>query len=86
MRTNPGTGTSAGLAGPEFERVDLNEVVLALSDALDLVGTHVVQHGKRVAFMAAACGRALALEEEERTDLLLAAVLHDCGVSSTRQH
>jgi HD-GYP domain-containing protein (c-di-GMP phosphodiesterase class II) len=67
-------------------RIDLNEVVLALSDALDLVGTHVVQHGKRVAFMSLACGRALQLEEEDRGDLLLAAVLHDCGVSSTRLH
>jgi HD-GYP domain-containing protein (c-di-GMP phosphodiesterase class II) len=68
------------------ERVDLNEVVLALSDALDLVGTQVVQHGKRVAFMSAACGRSLALDEGERSDLLLAAVLHDCGVSTTRLH
>lgn len=68
------------------ERVDLNEVVLALSDALDLVGTHVVQHGKRVAFMSLQCGRSLQLEESDRGDLLLAAVLHDCGVSSTRLH
>ncbi|MBK8595791.1 MAG: HD domain-containing protein [Holophagales bacterium] len=82
----PGLDSPGGSAGSDLERVDLNEVVLALSDALDLVGTHVVQHGKRVAFMAAACGRPLALEEEERTDLLLAAVLHDCGVSSTRLH
>jgi HD-GYP domain-containing protein (c-di-GMP phosphodiesterase class II) len=36
--------------------------------------------------MAAACGRSLSLEEGERSDLLLAAVLHDCGVSSTRLH
>lgn len=86
MRTNPGTEAHAGLPGSELERVDLNEVVLALSDALDLVGSHVVQHGKRVAFMAAACGQSLALEEGERTDLLLAAVLHDCGVSSTKLH
>ncbi|MHB8800267.1 MAG: HD-GYP domain-containing protein [Thermoanaerobaculia bacterium] len=70
----------------DSDRLDLNEVVLALSDALDLVGAHVVQHGKRVAFMATSCGRALALEEGERSDLLLAAVLHDCGVSSTRLH
>ena len=76
--------TRAGRA--EGERIDLNEVVLALSDALDLVGTHIVQHGKRVAFMALECSRCLALEDEDRGDLLLAAVLHDCGVSSTRLH
>lgn len=74
------------LPGDARERIDLNEVVLALSDALDLVGSHVVQHGKRVASMASACGRALSLDEEERGDLLLAALLHDCGVSSTRLH
>jgi HD-GYP domain-containing protein (c-di-GMP phosphodiesterase class II) len=77
-------------SGPPEEgglgRIDLNEVVLALSDALDLVGTQVVQHGKRVAFMAASCGRSLGLEGEDAGDLLLAAVLHDCGVSSSRLH
>ena len=85
MRTLPSLD-SPRIHGFDLERIDLNEVVLALSDALDLVGTQVVQHGKRVAFMAAACGRSLSLEEEERTDLLLAAVLHDCGVSTTRLH
>ena len=86
MRSTPGPDPPPGPTGSELERIDLNEVVLALSDALDLVGTQIVQHGKRVAFMASACGRFLSLEEEERTDLLLAAVLHDCGVSTTRLH
>ncbi len=86
MRTAPGLDSPRGPTGSDLERIDLNEVVLALSDALDLVGTQVVQHGKRVAFLAASCGRSLSLEEEERTDLLLAAVLHDCGVSTTRLH
>lgn len=86
MRSIPGPGGDGALPGATDERIDLNEVVLALSDALDLVGAEVVQHGKRVAFMASACGRALSLEEGERNDLLLAAVLHDCGVSSTRLH
>ena len=54
MRTAPGLDSRSGPSGSDLERIDLNEVVLALSDALDLVGTQVVQHGKRVAFMAAA--------------------------------
>jgi len=86
MRTNPRGDSDLGSEEGGLGRIDLNEVVLALSDALDLVGSHVVQHGKRVAFMATECGRSLALEEIERNDLLLAAVLHDCGVSSTRLH
>jgi HD-GYP domain-containing protein (c-di-GMP phosphodiesterase class II) len=86
MRTKPRGDPGVDGAEGNPDRIDLNEVVLALSDALDLVGSHVVQHGKRVAFMASECGRSLALEEIERNDLLLAAVLHDCGVSSTRLH
>ena len=86
MSTMPRGMPGPGGADGDPDRIDLNEVVLALSDALDLVGSHVVQHGKRVAFMASECGRSLALEEIERNDLLLAAVLHDCGVSSTRLH
>lgn len=86
MSSTPDTERMREARGGELERIDLNDVVVALSDALDLVGTQVVQHGKRVAFMASACGRSLALGAEERNDLLLAAVLHDCGVSSTRLH
>lgn len=86
MRIAHGSSCSDTPRGGGGERIDLNEVVLALSDALDLVGAHVVQHGKRVAFMASSCGRALSLDAGERNDLLLAAVLHDCGVSSTRLH
>ncbi len=85
MGTTHAPGEDA-VPGPDSDAIDLNEVVLALSDALDLVGTHVVQHGKRVAFMALECARALQLGAEDRGDLLLAAVLHDCGVSSTRLH
>ena len=86
MSPIPESGSFHDPAGRDLDRIDLNEVVLALSDALDLVGAHVVQHGKRVAFMAVASSRSLSLDGEERSDLLLAAVLHDCGVSSTRLH
>ncbi len=64
--------------------LDLNEVVLALSDALDLVGVDDVGHGKRVAFMATEVANGLGLPEVARQKLFLAAVLHDCGVSSSR--
>lgn len=66
--------------------VDLTQVTLALSDALDLVGVETLQHGKRVALMALECARHLQFSPEERHRLLLAAVLHDCGVSSTELH
>ncbi|MEW5755507.1 MAG: HD domain-containing phosphohydrolase [Pseudomonadota bacterium] len=67
-------------------QIDLYEVCYALSDALDLVGVKVVQHGKRVAYMALECGKVYGLNEEQQTTLFLASVLHDCGVSSTEVH
>ncbi len=66
--------------------IDLTEVTYALSDALDLVGVKVVQHGKRVAFMALECGRACGWGDDDLVDLFHASLLHDCGVSSTAVH
>jgi len=45
-----------------------------------------VGHGKRVGFMAMECARALSLDDAARIKLFHAALLHDCGVSSTRVH
>lgn len=66
--------------------IDLQQAIYALADALDLVGVDEVAHGKRVAFMANACGYLLNLGEEDEIRLFHSALLHDCGVSSTRVH
>jgi putative nucleotidyltransferase with HDIG domain len=66
--------------------IDLRQAIYALTDALDLVGVDEVGHGKRVGFMALECARVLPFEEEARLKLFHAALLHDCGVSSTRVH
>lgn len=66
--------------------VDPDQAVYVLSDALDLVGVDDLLHGKRVAYMALECARPLGLGAAERTDLRRAALIHDCGVSSTRVH
>ncbi len=66
--------------------IDFRQVVHALSDTLDLVGVDEIQHGKRVAFMARECGRAMGLAEPDLDRLYHAALLHDCGVSSTAVH
>ena len=65
---------------------NLHHLIFALSDALDFVGVDDVYHGKRVAYMALECAKALNLRNEDRTNLLHASLLHDCGVSSTRTH
>jgi len=66
--------------------VSVSRLTLALSDAVDLVGVDVVQHGKRVALLATECGRELGWGEARVRTLCLAALLHDCGVSSTHVH
>ncbi len=66
--------------------IDLRQAIYALTDALDLVGVDEVGHGKRVGFMAAECARVLPLTDNARIKLFHAALLHDCGVSSTRVH
>jgi len=69
-----------------MNKIDFRQVVTALSDALDLVGIDDVQHGKRVAFMATECGRQLGMVPDQLDHLYHAALLHDCGVSSTIVH
>ncbi len=66
--------------------VDLTQVTFALSDALDLVGVDVIQHGRRVAYIAGECAKFLDWPRRARGELFLASVLHDCGVSSTEVH
>jgi putative nucleotidyltransferase with HDIG domain len=67
-------------------KADLRHVIYALSDALDLVGVDDVAHGKRVGIMAAECGRAGGLPDDEVAFLFDVGMLHDIGVSSTRIH
>lgn len=66
--------------------INLHETIYSLSDALDLVGVNHVHHGKRVAFMAAECAKALNWDTAHLDTLFQAAILHDCGVSTTSVH
>lgn len=66
--------------------VDLRQAVLALAEALSLVGIDEHQHGERVAYMATTCARELGWEGAALDDLMHASLLHDCGVSSSNVH
>ncbi len=66
--------------------INLHEVVYSLSDALDLVGVTHIHHGKRVAYMAAECGKQMGWQGQRLDDLFQAAILHDSGVSRTSVH
>ncbi len=67
-------------------RINVRQVIHALSDALDLVGIDEINHGKRVAFMAVECGKTMKLNTEQLNTIHHASLLHDCGVSSTQVH
>lgn len=67
-------------------QIDVRQLIHSLSEALDLVGIDEVQHGKRVAFMACECAKAMNFSATEHDRLYHGALLHDCGVSSTQVH
>lgn len=73
-------------APPATLAVDLDHAVLAFSQALDFLGVDSVGHGHRVALMAATCARSLGWDQRGLRQLVQAALMHDCGVSSTREH
>jgi len=59
--------------------VRLLDFLSGLSGALDLMSPEVVGHHKRVAYLAARLAKALGVSRQERTELFMAAVLHDVG-------
>jgi len=71
--------------GGHAMRIDLQQTVVALSDALDLVGIDALYHGKRVGFMMLA-GYAQLEPELSENQVFQLGLLHDIGVSSTRVH
>jgi HD-GYP domain-containing protein (c-di-GMP phosphodiesterase class II) len=69
-----------------MNEINLTQLVHMLSDMLDLVGVDDLHHGKRVAYMCLETGRELGFDLTQMEDLYHAALLHDCGVSSTSTH
>ena len=66
--------------------LDLNQIVLALADALDLVGIDETAHGKRVGYMAFVCAGHLGMEKSACERMFNIGLLHDVGVSSSQEH
>ncbi len=67
-------------------QINIRQMVLTVSNAVDLVGVSDVFHGRRVGMMAVECARTLAWDTPTQHLLFDAGLLHDCGVSSTREH
>ncbi len=67
-------------------KLSLQRAITSLTSALDFVGVDEVHHGKRVALMALGIASELGWDRASCRDLLYAGMLHDCGVSRTREH
>lgn len=67
-------------------QLNLRELTYALSIALDYVGIDDTAHGKRVAYIACEIGKKLGWRQSKLDKVMLMAMLHDCGVSSTEIH
>lgn len=63
----------------EKPKLNLFEIILGLSEALDLVSPMVANHHKRVAYIAGAIGEKIGLPEDVRRQLVLAGAVHDIG-------
>lgn len=67
-------------------KIDIRHMVLMISNAVDLVGVSDLFHGRRVGMMAAECAKTLGWGRATELRLFEGGLLHDCGVSSTREH
>lgn len=61
------------------------DMIMSLSYALDLVDPSIVNHHKRVAYLAAALSSELGLDKELQVDMTVAAAIHDIGVLSLEE-
>jgi len=62
--------------------VPLFEMVMCLSNAMDLIDRTLVAHHKQVAYVALSIAAEMGLPLEEQNDLILAGLLHDIGALS----
>lgn len=69
---------------PRTMRISLFEMCMCLSNAMDLVSPRVVDHHKRVAYIASSIGAEIGLFAEDRERLLMAGLLHDIGAISLK--
>lgn len=67
-------------------KINLHRALCSLTSALDFVGVDEVHHGKRVALMAAAVAAELGWDAARCAEMLHVGLIHDCGVSRTREH
>lgn len=60
-------------------RIPLYDLVLCLSKIMDLISPELVNHHRRVSYIAYNIALEMGLSSLERTNILYAGLLHDCG-------
>ena len=65
--------------------VNLGNLVLSLSDAMDLASPLLTQHQQRTAFVVWKMGKAASLPPERLENVFMAALLHDIGAFSLEE-
>lgn len=65
--------------------VNLGNLLLSLSDAMDLASPLLIQHQQRTAFLAWEMGKAARLSNERLENTFIAALLHDIGAFSLEE-
>lgn len=71
---------------PEKISASLFDLVLSVSNVIDMMSTDVKEHHARVACASLAIAQEMCLAKEEVADLVLAALLHDIGIISSEEH
>ena len=66
----------------EFPLVDL---ILCLSDIIDLISPAINNHHKRVAYISLSIAEELGLTPEQQSEIMMAGALHDIGALSLKQ-
>lgn len=62
--------------------IPIIDIVISMSSAIDLISPNISNHHKRVAYISYNLGKEINLNEDEIKDLVLAALLHDCGAAN----
>ncbi len=67
-------------------KLNKRKLLWVLSGIIDLVGVTDLYHGKRVAYIAKVIASSLSDFPWSESDIIIAGMLHDCGVSSNEVH
>lgn len=63
-------------------RINLDELLLCFSDALDLISPELSNHHQQVSYLSYFLAEQAGLPIEQKKDVFLAALVHDFGVLS----